>query len=37
MSRIAKADSYNFSVNGSGIQASGVIQVSNTGPFMALF
>lgn len=32
MSRAARADSYNFSVNGSGIQASGVIQVSNTGP-----
>jgi hypothetical protein len=30
MSLVARADSYNFSVNGSGIQASGVIQVSNT-------
>ena len=35
MSRAARADSYNFSVNGSGIQASGVIQASNTGPLGA--
>jgi hypothetical protein len=35
MSQAAKADSYNFSVNGSGIQASGIIQVSNTGPLGA--
>jgi hypothetical protein len=35
MSRVAHADSYNFSVNGSGIQASGVIQVSDTGPLGA--
>jgi hypothetical protein len=35
MLRTARADSYNFSVNGSGIQASGVIQVSNTGPLGA--
>ena len=35
MSRAARADSYTFSVNGSGIQASGVIQVSNTGPLGA--
>lgn len=35
MSRAARADSYNFSVNGSGIQASGVLQVSNTGPLGA--
>jgi hypothetical protein len=35
MSRAARADSYNFSVNGSGIDASGVLQVSNTGPLGA--
>ena len=35
MSRAARADSYNFSVNGSGIQAAGVLQVSNTGPLGA--
>jgi hypothetical protein len=35
MSRSARADSYNFSVSGSGIQTSGVIQVSNTGPLGA--
>ena len=35
MSRAARADSYNFSVNGSGIQASGVLQVSKTGPLGA--
>jgi len=31
----ARADSYNFSLSGSGITASGVLQVSNTGPFGA--
>ncbi len=35
MSRAARADSYSFSVNGSNIDASGVIQVSNTGPLGA--
>lgn len=33
--QIAKADSYNFTVSGSGITASGVLQVSNTGPLGA--
>lgn len=31
----AKADNYNFSISGSGISASGVLQVANTGPFGA--
>ena len=31
----ARADDYSFSVNGSGIVASGTFQVSNTGPFGA--
>jgi len=31
----ARADDYTFSVNGSGIVASGTFQVSNTGPFGA--
>jgi len=31
----ARADGYNFSVSGSGIMASGILQVSNTGPFGA--
>jgi hypothetical protein len=35
MSRVARADDYNFSVSGSGIQASGIIDVSNTGPLGA--
>ena len=32
---VAKADSYTFSLNGSGITASGVITVANTGPLGA--
>jgi hypothetical protein len=35
MSRAAGAESYNFSVTGTNIQASGVLQVSNTGPLGA--
>ncbi|HEY4009997.1 MAG TPA: hypothetical protein VGM11_07580, partial [Acidobacteriaceae bacterium] len=31
----ARADAYSFSINGSGMSASGVIHVSNTGPFGA--
>ncbi len=35
MTTAARADSYVFSITGSGITASGVIQVSNTGPLGA--
>jgi hypothetical protein len=35
MSLAARAETYYFSVNGSGIKASGAIQVSNTGPLGA--
>jgi len=35
ISQTARAESYYFSVNGSGIQASGILQVSNTGPLGA--
>lgn len=35
VSQVARADAYNFSVNGSGINASGIINVANTGPLGA--
>jgi PEP-CTERM motif-containing protein len=35
MAGTAKADQYNFSLSGTGLSGSGVLQVSNTGPFGA--